>query len=257
MGRDYFQITLIVLGFIATLLFAVFVWREAFPEYKIYQKNYVALEKFRSTYTGEAPPDFSIGIKQIVILKEDKGPAKIDRCISCHVALEYSHFSATKIARDLNGNIIYNEDGIPKQITNEDDVWARLDLEILKLEKSNQNSEAEKLRSLKTAHVNGNIFDVKKVLKMHPLMGAETRPFEFHPIEEYGCTSCHNGNGLGLTTIKRMDLFLMGSMKLNLRGLYLNLMKRMSSMTRNSLKITTENRVMMYYFKPHLFLLGL
>jgi len=202
MGRDYFQIILIVLGFIATSLFAVFVWREAFPEYKIYQKNYVALEKFRSTYTGEAPPDFSIGIKQIVILKEDKGPAKIDRCISCHVALEYSHFSATKIARDLNGNIIYNEDGIPKQITNEDDVWARLDLEILKLEKSNQNSEAEKLRSLKTAHVNGNIFDVKKVLKMHPLMGAETRPFEFHPIEEYGCTSCHNGNGLGLTTIK-------------------------------------------------------
>ncbi len=202
MGRDYFQITLIALGVIATALFSVFVWREAFPEYKIYQKNYVALENFRSTYTGEAPPDFSIGIKQIVIPKEDKGPPLIDRCISCHVALEYAHFSPTKIARDLNGNIIYDEDGIPKQIANENDVWTRLDLEILKLEKSNQNSEAEKLRSLKTAHVNGNIFDVKKVLKMHPLIGAETRPFEFHPIEEYGCTSCHNGNGLGLTTIK-------------------------------------------------------
>ena len=37
---------------------------------------------------------------------------------------------------------------------------------------------------------------------MHPLIGNETYPFEFHPIEEYGCTSCHNGNGRGLVTDK-------------------------------------------------------
>lgn len=46
------------------------------------------------------------------------------------------------------------------------------------------------------------VYDVTKVLAMHPLMGNETRPFEYHPIEEYGCTSCHNGNGRGLVTDK-------------------------------------------------------
>src|SRR5262249_47271889 len=62
-------------------------------------------------------------------------------------------------------------------------------------------TEALRLRSFKVAHVGDHTFDVTKVLAMHPLIGKETRPFEFHPAQEYGCTSCHNGNGRGLTTM--------------------------------------------------------
>jgi len=202
MRSDLYQLTLISLGVVATSIFAVFIYREAFPEYKIYQKKYIALEDFRSTYTNEAPPEFNIGIRQIVQTREDLGPAKVDRCISCHVALSFPHFSPTKIAKDIDGNIIYDQNGIPEKIPNPDDVWTKLDLEIKKLESENRISESEKLKALKTATVGDHVYDVTKVLKMHPLMGAETRAFEFHSINEYGCTSCHNGNGQGLTTKK-------------------------------------------------------
>jgi hypothetical protein len=120
MRSDLYQISLILLGVIATAFFGVFVYREVFPEYKIYQKDYVALEEFRSTYTHEPPPAFSYGIKQIVLERADKGPATIDRCISCHVALEFSHFSPTKLVHG-------------EQIHNEDYVWARLDAKIAEL----------------------------------------------------------------------------------------------------------------------------
>ena len=56
--------------------------------------------------------------------------------------------------------------------------------------------------ALKSVHVGEYVYDITKVLSMHPLMGNETYPFEYHPMEEYGCTSCHNGNGRGLTTDK-------------------------------------------------------
>lgn len=218
MRGELYQITLIGLGVIATGLFGVFVYREIFPEYKIYQKDYIALENFRSTYTGEPPPVFAEGVKQIVIERKDNGPPTIDRCISCHVALQIPAFSPTKIAKDINGENLLDSKGNPVQVTNEEYIWAKLDQKIAdltnttvneKLNSEGKNSEvkarlqeAEQLAALKTAHVGEHIYDVTKVLRMHPLIGKETRPFEFHPVEEYGCVSCHNGNGRALTTDK-------------------------------------------------------
>lgn len=216
MLSSIYQYFLIILGVAATMLFGVFWHRELYPEYKIYQNDYVELEKFRSTYTHEPPPDFAYGIKQIVIERPDKGPPTIDRCTSCHVALEFSHFSSTKIAYDINGNIELDANGNPRQIPNEDYVWGRLDTAIAELsdekviaqlkaqgEGSKANDRlklAQKYKSLKTAKVGEYTYDVTKVLSMHPLMGRETRPFEYHPIENYGCVSCHSGNGRGLVT---------------------------------------------------------
>lgn len=218
MRSERYQIALITLGVISTALFAYFLYREIYPEYKIYQKDYVALEEFRSTYTGEPPPAFKFGVKQIVFEREDKGPAKIDRCTSCHVAVQLPHFSPTKIAHDENGAIIRSKNGTPVLVANEDYVWAKLDQKIAALTDAKVNeqlmqegetskiaarkAEAEQLTALKTAQVGHQVYDVTKVLAMHPLIGKETRPFEFHPLEEYGCTSCHSGNGRGLTTEK-------------------------------------------------------
>ncbi len=42
------QIILILLGLIATLLLAFFTYHEFFPEYKIFQKDFVALQNFNS-----------------------------------------------------------------------------------------------------------------------------------------------------------------------------------------------------------------
>lgn len=192
-----YQWMLILLGTIATLLFGAFFYREIFPEYRLYQNDYIALEEFRSTYTHEPPPPFKEGIKQILIEREDKGPAVVDRCISCHAALQVEAFSPTRIAKDLNGNTIYDPFGVPVKEENPDFIWKKLDEAIA--EEKNPGKKAEMI-SLKTEEVGDHIYDVQKVLIMHPLMGRETRPFEFHPIEEYGCTSCHGGNGNGLVT---------------------------------------------------------
>lgn len=199
MRLDKYQFSLIALGIVVTLLLGVFFYRELFPEYKIYQNDYVALEKFRSTYTGEPPPAFKEGIRQIVQEREDKGPSLVDRCVSCHVALQFSHFSPTKIAEDINGRVLYDEQGLPLQVPNENYIWAKLNQAI---DSSKDSKEIEYLKSLKVAKVGEHVYDVTKVLAAHPLIGRETRPFEFHPLEEYGCTSCHNGNGSGLTTPK-------------------------------------------------------
>jgi mono/diheme cytochrome c family protein len=216
-GQRY-QIILIISGFVATALFATFLYREIFPEYKIYQDDYIALEQFRSTYSGQPPAPFQTDVKQIVFEREDKGPAKIDRCISCHVAVQIPQFSPTKISHDINGNIVRSTDGTPVQIPNEEYIWAKLDQKIAELtdqqvndqlQKEGKSSqvkqkirEAEQLSSLKTAQVGEHRYDVRKVLSMHPLIGKETRPFEYHSLEDYGCTSCHGGNGRGLTTEK-------------------------------------------------------
>lgn len=194
---DTYQYVLISSGVLATLLFGAFAYREMFPEYLIYQKDYVALEKFRSQYTGDLPPLFKEGVKQIVIEREDKGPALIDRCTSCHVALQIEDFSPTKVARDINGSIIYDKEGIPKKIENPNYIWKKLKESIAK---EQDPSIKAHLESLLTAEVGEFTYDVTKVLAMHPLMGRETRPFEFHPIEDYGCVSCHGGNGRGLVT---------------------------------------------------------
>lgn len=215
---DKYQIALIGLGIAATVFFGIFFARELFPEYRIYQNDYIALEQFRSSYTGEPPPAFKVGVKQIVLEAPNNGPPVIDRCTSCHVALQFEHFSPTKIAHDLNGQIIRDENGFPVKTANENYVWARLDAKIQelsdpavikKLQEEGQRSkanaqleEADRLSQLKVAYVGDKVYDVTKVLQAHPLMGRETRPFEFHSIDEYGCTSCHNGNGRGLTTEK-------------------------------------------------------
>jgi len=215
---DLYQITLICSGVVATALFGVFFYRELFPEYRIYQDDYVALEKFRSSYSGEPAPAFKEEVKQIVIERDDKGPPVIDRCISCHVALQVEAFSPTKIARDINGHLVVDTAGLPVLIENENYIWKKLDQKIAALTDDQVNAqlnaqgkaseikqrlkEAESLASLKTAQVGDHVYDVTKVLAMHPLLGKETRPFEFHSIEEYGCVSCHSGNGRGLTTEK-------------------------------------------------------
>lgn len=218
MRIDIFQVFLIAAGVLVTVLSGVFVYREIFPEYKIYQDDYIALENFRSTYTHKPPAQFKTGIKQIVLEREDNGPPRIDRCTSCHVALQIPYFSPTKIAHDINGNVIHDASGKPVLFPNEDYIWSKLDQTIAELrdEKVNQQlaqegeqskvkerlKQAEEYEALKIVHVGEYAYDVKKVLSMHPLIGNETRPFEYHSIDEYGCTSCHNGNGRGLTTNK-------------------------------------------------------
>lgn len=212
------QVLLITAGILVASLFGIFLYREVFPEYKIYQNDYISLEEFRSIYTHQSLPPFQLGVKQIVIEREDKGPAIIDRCTSCHVALQIPYFSTTKIDKDLNGNIVKDTDGHPLLVPNEDYIWKKLDIKIAELRdkdvlnqlisngenaQANQRlSEAAKYESLKTAYIGDQVYDVTKVLAMHPLMGNETYPFQYHPIEEYGCTSCHNGNGRGLVTDK-------------------------------------------------------
>ncbi|MBA2368438.1 MAG: c-type cytochrome [Candidatus Protochlamydia sp.] len=228
------QIVLICSGILVTALFGVFLYRELFPEYAIYQNHYIALEEFRSAYTGQPPPPFKKEIKQIVIEREDKGPPLVDRCISCHVALQIPYFSPTKIAKDLNGNILRDAKGVPLQVPNEEYIWGKLDKKIAalrdekvleqleseggKTEVKTRLAETEKYAALKVAHAGHQSYDVEKVLSMHPLIGNETRPFEFHPIEEYGCTTCHNGNGKGLTTDKAHGPVFDGQYAIEFRG---------------------------------------
>ena len=210
-----YQITLIGLGGLVALLLLYFIWKEVFPQYKEYQNTYVALEEFRSTYTGNPPPAFTKGIKQIVIPDPEHGPEEIDRCISCHVALKFDHFSPTKVAKDINGKVIYTENGTPLLVENENYVWKRLHDTIAdlrdekvntKLEAEGKHSEVKKRlnKALELEELKSGTFDdipvnMERVIAMHPLMGSETTPFELHPMEEYGCTICHNGNGRGLT----------------------------------------------------------
>lgn len=216
MREESSQRLLIVSALLVTGLLGAFFYQEIFPEYKIYQNDYIELEKFRSTYTSQNSSTFKVGIKQIVIEREDKGPAIVDRCISCHVALQIPYFSPTKIAYDKDGKIVRNKDGYPLLVPNEDYIWNKLDNKIAELRDeqvlahlkeqglttliNKRLSEAKDYEALKTAHVGDQTYEVKKVLGMHPLIGNETRPFELHPVEDYGCTSCHSGNGRGLVT---------------------------------------------------------
>jgi len=218
MRSERYQIVLISLGIVAAIFLGAFLYRELFPEYRIYQDDYVELEKFRSTYTGEPASAFQMGVKQIVFERDDKGPAHIDRCTSCHAAEEIPDFSPTKIALDVNGNIERSDDGTPIQIANENYIWGKLDQKIAELRDvkvseqlehegawtklKERQKEASRLEGLKIAAVGDQLYDVSKVLSMHPLMGKETRPFEYHPLDQYGCTVCHSGNGRGLTSEK-------------------------------------------------------
>lgn len=211
---ERYQIALITLGLIATIMLGVFLYRELFPEYRIYQNIYAQLEEFRSTYSGEPAPEFKKGVKQIVFERADRGPEKIDRCISCHLAEQLPHFSPTKISYDINGNIARDADGTPIQIPNEDYIWTKLDQKITELrdrqvnqqleaaEVNAREKEASRLEALKQVQIGDLTYDVTKTLRMHPLISKETRPLQYHPMDEYGCTSCHSGNGRALTATK-------------------------------------------------------
>ena len=128
MRGNKYQISLIVLGLLTTFLFSGFFFREIFPEYKKYQNLYVALEEFRSSYTGEPPPPFKFEVKQILLPQEGNGPARVDRCISCHLTVQYAHFSPTQIAVDINGEAIFDEQGEPVMEENPDYTLARVSL---------------------------------------------------------------------------------------------------------------------------------
>lgn len=218
---DKLQYVLIGLGVVATALLGAFFYREAFPEYLIYQKDYVALEKFRASYTPGGVAPFQEGVKQIVIEREDKGPPLIDRCVSCHVALRIEAFSPMRIQKDINGNNVLDPFGVPVKEPNPDYVWTKLDQTIADLEAKGGTDNiklANSYKALKTAKVGEDTYDVTKVLRMHPLMGRETRAFEYHSVEEYGCTTCHGGNGRGLVTDRAHGPVLDGKYEVEDRG---------------------------------------
>lgn len=218
MREDFYQLSMIFLLVVVAGLFGMFVYKELFPEYKLYQNRYVELEQLRAEVTGGQVPPFRSGVKQIVMLDPDNGPEKIDRCTSCHVALDLEHFSPTVPARDVNGNLVLDAQGHPVLVENKDYVWGMVDQQIAALTdperqqslKENgqealarqERQKAKELEELKHVEVGHHHYDMTKVLAMHPLLGKETRPFQMHPIEEMGCTSCHNGNGRGLVTDK-------------------------------------------------------
>lgn len=214
-GTTY-QYVLIFLFVVSAGLFGIFTLRELFPEYRIYQNKYLELEHLRAKYTGSQVAPFKKGIKQVVLPASDKGPEAIDRCTSCHVALDLPHFSPFKVQTDFNGKVVRNTFGQPLMTPNKGYIWGILKNEIIalrdpkvieKLQKDGNTAEvsrrldkADELESHFTKKVNGESVDMTRVLAMHPLIGKEERPFEFHPVEEFGCTSCHMGNGRGLVS---------------------------------------------------------
>lgn len=214
-SRFTYQWTLIALSLISAALIGLFVLREVFPEYMVYQKGYVRLEKFLADKEGRNPPPFKSRIKQIVI-KNEAGPETIDRCVSCHVALDVPHFSPTRVVRNSQGQVIVDADGKALLEENPEYIFAQIEEELAalkdpkKLKQLQDKSEDQELarieervqflESLLKVDWDGRSIDLRNVLQMHPLIGKETRPFELHPIAEYGCVVCHNGNGSGLVT---------------------------------------------------------
>lgn len=205
MRRNRYQIALVVSLVVLCILLCVFIYRELFPEYKQYQDVYVALEEYRSSYTKEKPKPFKKEIKQLVVTNALTGKEEVDRCMSCHVAVKSPHYSPTKIVYTVNGDKILDAYGVPLKEANPDYIWSKLEKTIAHLrdEKVNQTlkekeenlQKALALESLLTLDVGGKKVNMKKVLSMHPLLGAEIRPFEEHPLDEYGCCSCHSGDG--------------------------------------------------------------
>ncbi len=209
-----YQMALILLSFCIIVLLGVFIYNEVFPEYKHYQKAYTAIEDFRSEITGDPTPEFSYGVKQVLIPQDHQGPEEVDRCTSCHVAINLPHFSPLTPKRDINGNLVYDETGSPVFAENPNYIWGQLERKIAELtdpevlsslskeEKEKQKEQADELYALRYQKVSawgGSLdVDMAKVLTAHPFIGAETQLFDLHPIEEYGCTTCHSGNGRSL-----------------------------------------------------------
>lgn len=196
---DGYQIALLLCAGLVVLLTLLFAFRELRPEYKIYQDVYIDLERFRSNESGEPPPPFKKGVKQILVQDQNVGPETIDRCTSCHVAMNLPHFSPTRIAQDVNGNLRVDSLGHPILEENPDYIFTQLDLRIAELREEGDERRAQPLERLQVRKIEGREVDMRKALIAHPLIGREIRPFQFHPIEEYGCTSCHSGNGRSVT----------------------------------------------------------
>ncbi|MDR3625100.1 MAG: c-type cytochrome [Chlamydiales bacterium] len=198
MQRKRYQIVIVAMLVVVLILAGYFIYQEIFPEYKLYQDAYISLEEFRSTYSKEKSPLFKQGVKQVVIPAPSGCNDSVDRCVSCHIAVKLSYFSPTRIVYDINGEMVLDDLGVPVKVSNLDYVWLRLEKDIQSLKEKKDFSRARELEALLTMDVDGHKVDMKKVLAMHPLLGAETKPFELHPIDEYGCCSCHSGNGASL-----------------------------------------------------------
>lgn len=208
--------TIAMIGCSAVIMafFSVFAYREIFPEYKAYQKHYMKLEETKAQLLGQPVPPFKSKIKQIVMQDEPGRAPRIDRCSSCHVALELPHFSPTRIKKDINGETVFALDGSFEMESNPDYIWALFDqekkqimdqLEIVE-ESSSQQKELEQrlasLEGLETLRVGDKEINMRSMMKMHPLFKGEERPFQQHPIDDFGCTLCHRGNGRALTTTR-------------------------------------------------------
>lgn len=199
MRATVYQVLLLASMALVTALLGVFAYREFFPEYATIQNRYVELEEIRAEANHTTAPHFSKDKKQIVIPDPDRGPEHIDRCVSCHVAMKLEHFSPTRLARDINGEIRLDSAGNPIKEANPDYVWDLVDAKIAEYKAAGKESEVAALEALKTVpgREEGS---AKLALQMHPLIGAEERPFQYHPMETFACSTCHSGNGRGLTT---------------------------------------------------------
>lgn len=195
-----FQYCLILLSIAVTGFVGLYFLREIFPEYRLYQKAYVALEHFRAEKTQSPPSTFQFGVKQIVLPQPNNAPEIIDRCISCHVSLDVESYSPTRLQKDVNGVIMRDEHGVPLKLPNENYVFKLLEDNITASQ--NDPKRLAELKAMREVEHDGRLIDLSKVLVMHPLLGREERPFQFHSVEEIGCTSCHNGNGRALTSDK-------------------------------------------------------
>lgn len=200
-GSPFYQYTLIGLIGASTLLLGVFFIREVDPPYKEYQRRFVDIEELRAEMNGEEVAPFKYGIKQI-LMKEGKGVETIDRCTTCHVALDISDYAARIPYLDLEGKTITDAEGKLVLVDNPRYFWGLLEEKIQNLQKEERLAEAENLSALFWVEEGGHRYDARKVLSAHPLIGTETRPFELHPVDQFGCTSCHSGNGRALTIKK-------------------------------------------------------
>lgn len=201
MKQDYYQWALIGFSAVAMATLGAFVYREVFPEYKVYQHRYVALETWKAKETGEPVAPFKSGIKQIVMPTTPTGPVDVDRCSSCHVAMDLPHFMPARVSTDINGQVRRDARGRPILEPNPDYIWRQIDEKVAQLEKGSEadKAQAQEMKNWSSVDVAGHHYDMRKALQAHPLLPGETRPFEYHSVEEFGCTVCHSGNGRALT----------------------------------------------------------
>lgn len=204
MKQEQYQWALIGFSSVVVVALSIFVYRELFPEYKLYQNRYIELEQWKAKQTQQPVAPFKSGIKQVVMQKTPTGPVEIDRCNSCHVAMDLPHFMPMRVSTDINGEVRRDARGRPLLEPNPDFIWRQVDEKVAQLEKGSDHdkSEAAQMKAWSSVEVGGHRHDMKAALQAHPLLSGETRPFEFHPVEEFGCTVCHSGNGRALTSTR-------------------------------------------------------